>query len=54
MRIFHQTVVVSLNSSDQKGAQFILHYTGLKSDEAIEMAKKFDWKKLQKAAQKME
>jgi hypothetical protein len=46
-------VVVSLSGADEKGAQFILHYTGLKPDEALALSKKFDWEKLQKATRKV-
>ena len=53
-RVAEGAVVVSLSGADQKGAQFILHYTGLKSNEAIDMAKKFDWQKMQKTAAEME
>ena len=46
-------VIVSLSSADEKGAQFILHYTGLKPDEALALAKQFNWKQLQKTTAKM-
>ena len=46
-------VVVSLSGADEKGAQFILHYTGLKPEEALALSKEFNWKKLQKATSKV-
>lgn len=46
-------VVVSLASSQQKGATFVLHYKGLSEDEGLAFAKKFDWKKMQQAAKEL-
>lgn len=46
-------VVVSLGGSDQKGAQFIMNDTGMRPPEALSMAKKFNWGKIQKVTAKV-
>lgn len=47
------TVVVSLSESDQKGAQFMMNFTGMRPAEALSMAKKFNWGKIQKVTAKV-
>ena len=46
-------VMVSLSGADEKGAQFIMQYNGLNPDEALTLAKEFDWEKLKKVTLKV-
>lgn len=42
-------VVVILGGDDKRNAMFTLTYTGISAQEALAMAKRFDWKKMQTA-----
>jgi len=42
-------VVVILGGDDKRSAMFTLTYTGMSIQEALAMAKRFDWKKMQAA-----
>ncbi len=46
-------VVVVLPGMGQQGAIFVLHYQGLNENDGLSMAKKFDWKKIEKQAKKL-
>lgn len=46
-------VVVSMDGTDQKGATFIMNFIGMRPPEALSMAKKFDWSKIQKVTAKI-
>ena len=39
-------VIISISTSEQKPAAFMLNYTGLNADEALEHAKTFDWNQI--------
>lgn len=43
-------VVVILGGDDKRTAMFTMSYTGINAQEALAMAKRFDWKKMQAAA----
>jgi hypothetical protein len=43
-------VVVILGGDDKRSAMFTMSYTGINAQEALAMAKRFDWKKMQAAA----
>jgi hypothetical protein len=45
-------VVVSLESSEQQGAVFIMHYAGMRQEEALAVAKQFDWEKFRQASRR--
>lgn len=42
-------VVVILGGDDKRSAMFTMSYTGMSAQEALAMAKRFDWKKMQAA-----
>ncbi len=46
-------VVVAFPGTEQMGATFIFHYTGLNENDGLSTAKKFDWKKIEKQAKKL-
>jgi len=46
-------IVVALPSIGQQGAIFVFHYKGLNEKEGLDTAKKFNWKKIEKQAQKL-
>lgn len=42
-------VVVILGGNDKRNAMFTMSYTGINAQEAMALAKRFDWKKMQAA-----
>jgi hypothetical protein len=44
------SIIVFLDKNPELGAYFILSFEGCDDKEALEIAKKFDWKKMQKLA----
>lgn len=46
-------VVVSLGGKEQKGATFMMNFVGMRPAEALSMAKKFNWSKIQKVTAKV-
>ena len=46
-------VMVLLGGSNQRDARFVMRYTGLRPGDALSWAKKFNWRKMQKVAAKI-
>ena len=45
-------VMVSLSAQNQQGGIFVFHYQGMNEKEGLKAAKQFNWKKIDKQAQK--